>query len=259
MAVSINLSGKVALITGSSRGLGLTYAHELANVGADVIIHDETPEKAAQFGEAESGPAVAEQIRALGRKSTFIAADLADAAQAEALVKQVLDEFGRIDLLVNNAGGDIGATTPRPNPNDALDISADDIRSVVERNLLSTMYMCKYVGAHMRDRKAGKIINVGSVAGHLATQNGIIYAAAKAGISHYTKCLAAQMKQYNVNVNCLAPKPVITGRFLATRAMPNQEGMTRLQQVAVPKDMATIILFLCSELSDQLTGDTIVC
>jgi 3-oxoacyl-[acyl-carrier protein] reductase len=161
--------------------------------------------------------------------------------------------------LVNNAGGDIGARSPRPDPNDALDIDDEDIRAVVDRNLLTTMYACKYVGRHMRERRSGKIINIGSGAGHIATREGIIYAAAKAGVAHYTRCLAEQLRPYDVNVNCISPSPTYTGRFLATRGVPSQEGLSRLQRVARPEDMAGIVLFLAGPLSDVLTGDTIVC
>src|SRR5215467_13621559 len=119
--LTIDLTGKVALITGSSRGLGRHYALYLARAGADVIIHDVNESAAAEFGEAASGPAVAEEIRALGCRSAFFSADLTDPAQAERLVRQALEICGHIDILVNNAGGDIGARIPRPNPNDALD------------------------------------------------------------------------------------------------------------------------------------------
>src|SRR5438067_9359463 len=182
---TVDLTGKRALVTGSSRGLGRSYALHLAHAGADVIIHDVDERAAAEFGEAPSGPAVAEEIRALGRRSAFFSADLTDPVQAEKLVSQALEVFGHIDILVNNAGGDIGARTPRPDPNDALDIDPDDIRSVIDRNLLTTMYTCKYWGIHMRERRSGKIINVGSIAGHIPVQTGIIYAAAKTAISHY--------------------------------------------------------------------------
>ena len=259
MISATDLAGKVALVTGSSRGLGRQYALDLARAGADVIIHDIDEGAAARFGEAPSGPAVAEEIRGLGRESAFVTADLTDPAQTEQLVRRALDLFGRIDVLVNNAGGDIGARTPRPDPNDALDIHPDDIRSVVDRNLLTTMYMCKYVGAHMRERRAGKIINVGSGAGHVAVTGGIVYAAAKAAVAHYTRCLAEQLRPYDVNVNCIAPAATYTGRFLATRAVPDQEGLSRLQRVAQPEDMASIVLFLAGPLSDYLTGETIVC
>jgi len=255
----VDLSGKVALVTGSSRGLGRHHALQLARAGADVIIHDIDEQAAAKFGEAPSGPAVAEEIRALGRKSVFIAGDLCDPGQAERLVRESIERMGRIDILVNNAGGDIGLHTPRPNPNDALDIQVEDISSVVERNLLTTMYMCKYAGLHMRERRSGKIVNVGSVAGHVAVTAGIIYAAAKAGISHYTRSLAQQLRPYDVNVNCIAPAATYTGRFLATRTVPNQEGLSRLQKIANPEDMTKIVLFLSSSLSDYLTGETIVC
>src|SRR5579884_796658 len=185
----LNLSGKVALVTGSSRGLGRHYALSLAQAGADVIIHDIDESAAARFGEAASGSAVAEEIRALGRRSAFLAADLTDAAQVERLVQDAIEALGQIDILINNAGGDIGARTPRPDPNDALDIDPADIRSVVERNLLTTMFLCKYAGTHMRERRAGKIVNVSSMAGHAPVTTGIIYAAAKTAISHYTRCL----------------------------------------------------------------------
>jgi len=143
LTVTIDLTGKLALVTGSSRGLGRRYALDLAAAGADVLIHDVHERAAAEFGEAPSGLAVAEEIRALGRRSSFLAADLTDPRQVAALVERAIEEFGHIDILVNNAGGDIGARTPRPEPNDALDIHDDDIRAVVDRNLLTAMYTCK--------------------------------------------------------------------------------------------------------------------
>lgn len=258
MAV-IDLTGKVVLVTGSSRGLGRHYALHLAQCGADVIIHDINERAAAEFGEASSGQAVTEEIQALGRRSAFLAADLTDAAQVAKLAQQAIGTFGHIDILVNNAGGDIGASTPRPDPNDALDISPEDIRSVVERNLLTTMFSCKYIGTHMRERRSGKIINVGSVAGHIPVRGGIIYAAAKSAISHYTHCLAEELRPYDVNVNCLAPTATYTGRFLATRTVSNQEERSRLQRIAQPEDMVEIVLFLAGPQSDMLTGETIVC
>lgn len=253
------LSGRVALITGSSRGLGRHYALYLARHGADVAIHDVNAKAAARFGEAESGDDVAAEIRSLGRRSGFFAADLTDAEQTERLMREVVDAFGQIDILINNAGGDMGAYTPRPEPNDALDIDPEDIKSVVDRNVLTTMYACKYAGQHMRERRAGKIVNVGSVAGHAPARNGLIYAAAKAANSHYTRCLAEQLRPYDVNVNCIAPASTYTGRFMATRDVPDQSERSRLQSIAQPDEMASIVLFLVSPASDHLTGDTIVC
>lgn len=256
---SEELAGKVALVTGSSRGLGRHYALALAQRGANVVIHDVDASAAAQYGEAESGHQVAEEVRALGRKSDFFTADLTDPGQTESLMQQAVDALGRIDILVNNAGGDIGANTPRPEPNNALDISPEDIRSVVERNLLTTMFACKYAGQHMREQRSGKIVNVGSVAGHVPARVGIIYAAAKAGNSHYTRCLAEELRPYDVNVNCISPTATYTGRFLATREVRDESERSRLQRIAQPEDMASIVLFLVGPGADHLTGETIVC
>jgi 3-oxoacyl-[acyl-carrier protein] reductase len=255
----MNLTGKVAVVTGSSRGLGRHYALHLARAGADVIIHDINENAAAAFGEAASGPAVAEEIRAISRRSEFIAADLTNPQHVKELVEKAVASFGRIDILVNNAGGDIGAKTPRPDPNTCLEIQDEDIQAVVERNLLSTMYSCKYVGRHMREQKSGKIVNVGSVAAHLPVRDGIVYAAAKMGITHYTRCLAEELRPYDVNVNCIAPAGTYTGRFLATRTVQSEEGLSRLQRFAQPEDMANIVMFLTGSESDRLTGETIVC
>ncbi|NOU95534.1 SDR family NAD(P)-dependent oxidoreductase [Paenibacillus sp. LMG 31456] len=255
----LDLKGKNALVTGSSRGLGRQYAMDLARAGANVIIHDETETKSAEFSEAASGYQVAEEAASLGVKSAFIAADLADPVQVEQLVMQSIEFLGSIDILINNAGGDIGFKTPRPEPNDSLDISVEDIRSVVERNLLSTMYTCKFVGQHMRERGSGKIVNVGSIAGHVPVTSGVIYAAAKLGISHYTRSLAQQMRPYDVNVNCISPAPTYTARFSATRKVNNEEGLSKLQRIAQPEDMSKIVMFLCGPQADYLTGETIVC
>jgi 3-oxoacyl-[acyl-carrier protein] reductase len=253
------LAGKVALVTGSSRGLGRHYALQLAEHGADVAIHDVNSKAAARFGEAESGESVADEVRALGRRSGFFTGDLTDAGQTEKLIADVVETFGTLDILVNNAGGDMGAHSPRPDPNDALDIDPDDIRAVVDRNVLTTMYACKYAGQHMRERRTGKIVNVGSVAGHVPARTGIIYAAAKAANSHYTRCLAEELRPYDVNVNCLAPAATYTGRFLATRDVADQSDRSRLQRIAEPADMAGIVLFLTGPAADHLTGETIVC
>ncbi len=256
---TIDLTGKTALVTGSSRGLGRRYALALAEAGADIIVHDVSEQAAAEFGEALSGSAVAEEIRALGRRAEFLAADLTDPDQVAAMARRACELFSHIDILVNNAGGDIGARTPRPDPNDALDIADDDIRAVVDRNLLTTMYACKYVGRHMRERRACKIVNVSSGAGFVAVEQGIIYAAAKVAVAHYTRCLAEQMRPFDVNVNCIAPGATYTGRFLATRTVASQEGLSRLQRVAQPEDVAAVVLFLAGPLSDVMTGETVVC
>jgi len=253
------LSGKNALVTGSSRGLGYQYAYDLAQAGANVVIHDISDQAASQFNEAASGTAVAANLaKEFGIKSVFIAANVSDPKQVEKLINESIKALGSIDILVNNAGGDIGFATPRPDPNDCLDISVEDIGAVVGNNLLSTMYACKFAGLHMRERGSGKIVNIGSIAGHVPVKQGVIYAAAKLGISYYTRSLAEQMRDYDVNVNCLSPAPTHTGRFSATRVVENDDHLPRLKRIAKPKDMSNIVMFLCGPESDYLTGETIV-
>jgi len=253
-----DLTNKVVLITGSSRGLGKYYAIQMAKLGASVAIHDVNSKASSEFGESNSGENVAEEIKKLGQYSDFFAADLTFPDQVESLVDSVIKKFGKIDILVNNAGGDIGFNSPRPNPNDAIDIKVEDIKSVVDRNLLNIMYMCKFVGNHMKKRNSGKIINIGSGSGHMTTTEGIIYASSKSAISHYTLCLGEQLRPYNVNVNCLAPSPTYTERFKATRTIKEQNNLSKLQKIATPEDMASIVLFLASSQSDYLTSETIV-
>lgn len=255
----VNLKGKNALVTGSSRGLGRQYALDLARAGANVIIHDIDDKAAAQFNEAPSGSEVAEGIAELGVKSVFIAADVSDPVQVKYLIEQSIHELDSLDIIVNNAGGDIGFRTPRPNPNDCLDIAVEDIHAVVERNLLSTMYACKFAGLHMREQRSGKIVNVGSLAAHVPVLEGVIYAAAKMGISQYTRSLAEQLRPFDVNVNCISPTATYTARFLATRNVESEEHLSRLQRTAQPEDMSNIVLFLCGQESDALSGETIVC
>jgi len=252
------LAGQVALVTGSTRGLGFAYARRLAEAGADVIITDRASESAARFGEAPSGEAVAASIRELGVRSSFYAADLRDPAAVSGLVSQILADYGHIDIVVNNAGGDIGASSPRPDTNNALDILDDDILSVVSRNLLATMYVCKYVGRHMRERQTGRIVNISSGGAFIPVEEGIIYVAAKRGIVHYTLCLAEELKPYGVNVNCIAPPGVKTARFAATREVADQEGLNRLQRLAEADDLADLVLFLVGPHSARLTGETVV-
>lgn len=251
------LQGKVAVVTGSGRGLGKAYALALARAGADVIVTDRSAESAARFGEGTAQDVV-DAIEAYGRRSAFFAADLREHEAVREMVDQIVSRFGRIDIWVNNAGGDIGADTPRPDPNDCIDISVEDILSVVSRNLLATIYACKYVGAQMRKQMGGKIINIGSIGAHMASETGVVYGACKCGVEHYTRCMAEQMRRYNVNVNCLAPGYAVSARIAATREIDDAADKPRLERFAQPEDMAKAILFLAGPDSDRLTGETIV-
>src|SRR5206468_7079492 len=128
-----------------------------------------------------------------------------DSGQVAAAVQRATDEFGRIDILVNNAGGDIAAEGGKPKPNDCIEIPERDMHAVLDRNLIGTMNFCRAVAPGMMERREGRIVNVASVAGLVATTAEPVYATAKAAIVHYTRCLAAQLRPYGINVNCISP------------------------------------------------------
>lgn len=254
-----SLKGKVALVTGSSRGLGRTYAFRLARCGADVVIHDVNESVIRQYEEGESPWEVVEALRREGVRATFLTADLTDSSQANALVQAAIAEFGKIDILVNNAGGDIGNDGQKPKPNDCLGIPEIDLRVMIDRNLVSCMHMCRAVAPDMIPRRQGKIVNIASMAGHMGVgDGGSIYAVAKAGVIHWTACLAKQLRPHDINVNCISPGATRTARFLATRYVPPVDpNSSFLERDGEPEELAKVVEFLAGPLSDYISGQTL--
>ena len=253
------LKGKVSFVTGSGRGLGREYALHLARLGSDVVVHDIDNKEPARFGEARDLEETVAAIRALGRDAIAVTADVTKADEVQRAVDQAVAHFGRIDVLVNNAGGDIGRHTPRPDPNDGISIKAEDVEWVIAINLTGTIHCCRSVAPVMIRQGWGRIINVSSAAATQIVTQGLVYAAAKAGIIHWTRCLARQLKPHNVTVNAIAPGATVGGRFLATRKVDEErlkrtEGLERLGR---PIDQAKVIEFLVSPLADYVSGQTI--
>ena len=211
MADTRMFSGQTAFVTGSSRGIGRVIATHLANLGASVAIHGTTPTSARAFGEGDSLEALARTMAA-DTKSTIVPVhgDLADPAAVTNVLRGVRAALGRIDILVNCAGGDIGAggtgapQAGRPTKNDAVFISMEDLRSVLDRNLMTCLLVCREAAPEMIARKSGRIINIGSIAGLAGFELGAIYATAKAAVHEYTRCLATQLRPYDVTVNAIA-------------------------------------------------------
>ena len=260
------LQDQVALVTGSSRGIGRVIAYHLASLRASVAVHGTTPHSARAFNEAESLEAVASAIaQDTGSQVVAVHGDLTDEQSVKRLVGEIRARFGRIDILVNNAGGDIGAQGTggpgggKPQPNDCVFIPVADIKAVLDRNLLSCILVCREVAPEMMERRRGRIVNISSIAGSIGRGEGAIYAVAKAGMSHYTRCLAAQLRSYNVAVNAVAPGPIVTPRFLASR--PIDEGKMvhdgTLERYGWPIEIARVVEFFCSPLSDFVTGQVL--
>ena len=175
---------------------------------ARVAIHGTTPTSTKAFGEGDSLEAVGNQIAtATGAEVLAVHGDLTSEERVAELAAQVRDRFGQIDILVNNAGGDIGAQGTmaaaggRPVDNDAINVSFADLRAVFDRNWFTCILPCREVAPEMIARQQGCIVNMGSVAGLRGASTGVVYGSAKAAVHHYTRCLAAQLREHGVRVD----------------------------------------------------------
>src|SRR3954451_5621835 len=190
MSVSYQpLAGNVAWVTGSSRGLGRVIATHLGTLGASLVVHGTSPTSTRAFGEGDSLAGVVEAVaEETGAQVQMVHGDLTEPAAVDRIVGEIVARYGQIDILVNNAGGDIGAggtmspTGGKPDPNDAVFIPLEDVRAVIDRNLMSCILACKAVAPGMMDRKRGWIVNFGSTGGLAGRADGVIYAAAKAAV-----------------------------------------------------------------------------
>jgi 3-oxoacyl-[acyl-carrier protein] reductase len=261
-----SLAGQIAWVTGSSRGLGRVMAEHLGRLGADLVVHGTTQTSARAFGEADSLDQVARDVAArTGRRVLAVAADLTRPDSVQAAVARIHAEYGRIDILVNNAGGDIGtagASGPgggKPPQNDGVFVSLEDVRTVIDRNLLSCIYVCREVAPEMIARRAGRIVTLGSVAGLNGRADGVMYATAKAAVHEYTRCLAVQLRPHNVTVNCVAPGGTMTARFVATgQANPNVVGrIGTLEGYGQPEDIARAVEYFVTDAGRHVSGQVL--
>lgn len=254
-----SLKGHVALVTGSGRGLGRAMAQRLADAGADVAIHDISNEAPAEFGEAKDLTDVARQIASAGVRTLAVTADIADERQVHAMVEKVESALGPISLLVNNAGGDIALRGGKPKPNDALNVPLEDVRAILDRNLIGTMVVSRAVVPGMIRRQRGAVVFTGSDAAHMGCTDGVAYAVAKAGVVHFCRCLALELRPHGVRANVVSPGPTKTARFLVTRPIDPQlaqEGVS-LDRYGNPRDIANAVAFLCSDEAAFITGQVL--
>ena len=255
------LTGKVALVTGAGRGLGRAYALRLAGLGADVVINDLQLDSAREFEEELGAESVMAECEALGVRALGIAADVTQRDQVNRMFAQVLDTWGRLDVLVNNAGGVL-----RPfEQGKAATVSEDDWRYILDVNLTQTVFCCQAAAVPMKAQQSGKIINVGSQAGLQGNLEGAVahYCVAKAGIAEYTRVLAGELGPHNINVNCIAPGLILTSRANKqfNRNSPENQAKAApkipLRRMGEPEDCAKVVEFLATDLSDYVTGQVI--
>jgi NAD(P)-dependent dehydrogenase (short-subunit alcohol dehydrogenase family) len=252
--MSTSFVDKVAVITGSARGLGRAYALRLARLGADVVIVDVNLESAREVGEELTAVSVVDEISNMGRRSCGFQVDVARRKDVEAMFRKTIERFGQIDILINNAGG----LLDHPESSFASTVAEEDLKATLGRNLMGTIYCCQAVSPIMKQQRSGKILNVASFLALQAEDAGwyASYGVAKAGIVHYTRYLAVELGPYGINVNCIAPGYVRTRRLAKRQDEKREEILKKipLGRFAEPEDVAKVAEFFCSGLSDYVTG-----
>ena len=253
------LDDKVAIVTGGARGLGRAYARRLASLGAKVAVCDLNLHSYEEFeGEAKAMTAetTVEEIKAGGGESLGFEFDVGDRDAVFAMVEDVRRAWGRVDVLVANAGGGRG----KPRETTASLVPLDLLELVTRMNFYGTVHSCSAVAPVMKEQRSGKIVTVASYAGSVAGAGGgyAHYGANKAAIAHYTRYLAQELGPFGINANCIAPGFIATARIVqlsvAGRGDNDQARHIPLRRVGQPEDCAKVVEFLVTDLSDYVTG-----
>jgi len=244
---NFELKGKIAIVTGGAGGIGSSIAMEYAKAGANVVVASRNQEKLDK---------VAAEIKSLGRESLAIATDITIPEQVDNMVKQTVDRFGRVDIMVSCAGGALHMKKPE-------ELTPDEWNAGIALNLTGTFLCDIAAGKVMIEQKSGKIINISSTAGVNLNPMMSHYAAGKAGVINLTKTLALAWAQHNINVNCIAPGFTATEAIRRMGIVPpdkNEDGtpVPRLLRIPEPENVADLAVFLASAASDHITGELFV-
>lgn len=242
---SQDLTGKVALVTGATKGLGYGMAIALAEAGADIIVASRT---------ADDCERVAKEIESFGHKAIAAPSDVSTLSGIDKLVSYSIEKMGKIDILVNNAG--TGITKK------AVDVTEDEWDYVLNLNLKGMFFLSQAVAKHMIERKSGNIINISSAAGIMQDVNVAPYYASKAGAIQLSKVLALEWARHNIRVNCVCPGYVITPlnekEFSDPKVVERFVKRIPLRRLGQVGEVAGIVVYLASEASRYVTGGVFV-
>lgn len=237
------LGGKVALVTGASRGIGRAIALRLAGEGAKVAIN--------YAGNTAKAEAVKAEIEQNGGEAILVQADVADSSAVEAMVAKVAEAFGQIDILVNNAGITRDGLLMR--------MKEEDFDAVVNTNLKGVFHCTKTVSKLMMKKRSGRIINMASVVGIMGNAGQTNYAAAKAGVIGFSKSAAKELAARGITVNVVAPGFIDTDMTAAMTDKAKELTLTGIpmKKMGTPEDVANAVLFLASDCASYITGQTV--
>jgi len=238
----LKLIGKVALVTGAAQGIGKAVALLLARHGADIVVSDINLEKAEE---------TAKEIESIGPKAMAIKVNVGSLNDVERMVEAVLKKFGRIDILINNAG----ITRDKL----ILRMTEEDWDIVLNVNLKGTFNCTKAVVRHMAKQRSGKIVSIASVVGEMGNAGQVNYAASKAGVIGLTKTIAREFAKRGINVNAIAPGYIETPmtEFLSDKVKEELKRLIPMERLGKPEDVAEAVLFLVSEESNYITGQVL--
>ncbi|HHW04073.1 MAG TPA: 3-oxoacyl-ACP reductase FabG [Thermoanaerobacterales bacterium] len=245
MSIDMALEGKVAIVTGGTSGIGKAIAVGLAEAGADVIPTSRSIDKVKE---------TVDMIRQMGRKSLEIPTDVTKPEDVAELVKKVLQEYGKIDILVNSAGMTVQKLVK--------DLSLEEWDEVINLNLRGAFVCCKFVGDAMISQGSGKIINIASIGGQVAIGGAAPYCASKGGLIQLTKVLAVEWSKYHIYVNAIAPgyiRTPLNEQYLNEEGKLYKKiiGRVPLKRLGNADDLKGLAVFLASQASNYITGQVI--